>query len=519
MSGFAGWVREATEPSAAAGKPEALEGIRVLEFCPGHFGGMVAASVLAEFGAEAIKVEPPDGDPLRLVAPEEILVAGTGLPFLSEARNRRFVTLDADDSAGRDVFRRLALSADVIITTEPPERMEAMGCDYPSLREERPGIVYLSLSTYGAFGPDASRPVRDSDILCQALSGAPYIVGEPEREGGAPLPHQAPTRLGNWHGAFVQGLWGAYGVLAALHFRAETGKGQAVDLSGAESLMMFADYNITWMHTGGKARERVGNFDPAVFPYTYIRCRDGYTFIAAYNDEAFDSLMHIIGRPELARDPRFSTPKNRVALENERALLEILEEWSGDRTADEILGAVEEYTSKRGGPGRRRGHGAGEPPSRDALRGALAGERVFSARAGPRLRRTSARRAALEDERDPGAVEVGVPAPGIGQPGRVPRDPRDDGRGVPSAGGGGDVLTGRTGKANPPGHRREPRGTVRVAREPLEGCAGRCLPGEGRQALPFLCILSSEFRRENLRGYLSPPARGAVHRMSPGLVD
>jgi crotonobetainyl-CoA:carnitine CoA-transferase CaiB-like acyl-CoA transferase len=114
--------------------------------------------------------------------------------------------------------------------------------------------------------------------------------------------------------------------------------------------MMFADYNITWMHTGGKARERVGNFDPAVFPYTYIRCRDGYTFIAAYNDEAFDSLMHIIGRPEVARDPRFSTPKSRVDLENERALLTILEEWSGDRTADEILAAVDEYTSKRGGP-------------------------------------------------------------------------------------------------------------------------------------------------------------------------
>lgn len=350
MSDFQGWVREATEPSAAAGKPEALEGIRVLEFCPGHYGGMVAASILAEFGAEAIKVEDPGGDSLRLVDPERILVAGTGLPFLSEARNRRFVTLDVDDPAGRVIFRRLALSVDVFITTEPPERMEALGCDYLSLRGERPGIVYLSLSTYGAFGPDSSRPVRDSDILCQALSGAPYIVGEPEREGVPPRPHESPTRLGNWHGAFVQGLWGAYGVLAALHFRADTGKGQAVDISGAEALMMFADYNITWMHTGGKARERVGNFDPAVFPYTYIRCRDGYTFIAAYNDEAFDSLMHIIGRPELAGDPRFSTPKNRVTLENERALLEILEEWSGDRTAEEILEAVEEYTSKRGGP-------------------------------------------------------------------------------------------------------------------------------------------------------------------------
>jgi crotonobetainyl-CoA:carnitine CoA-transferase CaiB-like acyl-CoA transferase len=115
--------------------------------------------------------------------------------------------------------------------------------------------------------------------------------------------------------------------------------------------MMAMDYNITWMHAAGKARERVGNFDPAVFPYTYIRCRDGFTFMAAYNDEAFDSLLHIIGRPELARDPRFSTPKSRVRLENERALLTILEEWSGNLTADEILRAVEDYTSKRSGPG------------------------------------------------------------------------------------------------------------------------------------------------------------------------
>jgi crotonobetainyl-CoA:carnitine CoA-transferase CaiB-like acyl-CoA transferase len=351
VSGFTEWVRGATDPSKAAGKPEALTGVRVLEYCPGHFGGMVAASILAEFGADVIKVEPPGGDPLRLVAPEEIRVAGTGLPFLSEARNRRFVTLATGDPAGSAVFRRLALASDVVVTTEPPERMEATGCGYLSLREEHPGVVYLHLSTYGSFGPDAGRPVRDSDLLCQALSGGPYIVGEPEREGVPPLPHEAPTRLGNWHGGFVQGLWGAYGVLAALRFRAETGKGQAVDVAGAEALMMFADYNITWMHTGGKARERVGNFDPAVFPYTYIRCRDGYTFMAAYNDEAFDSLMHIIGRPELTRDPRFSTPKSRVALENERALLALLEEWSGNLTADEILSAVEGYTSKKSGPG------------------------------------------------------------------------------------------------------------------------------------------------------------------------
>ena len=352
MTDFTAWAKSATDPGGAMGKPEALPGLRVLEICPGHFGGMVAASILSEFGADVIKLEPPGGDPLRGVVPEGIAVGGTGMPYLSEARNRRFATLSIAAEEGRSLFRRLAQGADVVLTSEDPTRMEEAGIGYRSLSDGNPGLVFLALSTYGAFGPDARRRVKDADILCQALSGAPYIVGEPEGEGsGLPGPHQAPTKLGNWQAWFVQGLWGAFGVLAALNFRAETGKGQFVDVSGAEGLMKFVDYNITWMHTGGKERQRTGNFDPAVFPYTYIRCKDGHTFMAAYNDEAFESLMSIIGRPELTRDPRFSTPAARVQMENEKALLFLLEEWSGNLTADEILRAVEDYTSKKSGPG------------------------------------------------------------------------------------------------------------------------------------------------------------------------
>jgi len=173
VSGYAEWARRATDPASASGKPEALPGVRVLEYCPGHFGGMVAASVLGEFGADVIKVEPPGGDPLRRVAPEGVTIAGTGLPFLSEARNRRFVTLSLEEPEGRALFRRLALSSDVLVTSEPPDRMEELGIGYLSLREEGPGLVYVCLSTYGVFGPDAGRPVKDSDILCQALSGGP----------------------------------------------------------------------------------------------------------------------------------------------------------------------------------------------------------------------------------------------------------------------------------------------------------------------------------------------------------
>jgi crotonobetainyl-CoA:carnitine CoA-transferase CaiB-like acyl-CoA transferase len=352
MSDFADWAKAATDPSAASEKPEALSGIRVLEFCPGHFGGMVASSILGEFGASVIKLEPVGGDPARAYAPGGISIDGTGLIFLSEARNRLFATLSPEMPEGRDIFRRLAKISDVLVTSESIDRMDEMRIGHEILSSENPGLIHIALSLYGSFGPDAKRRAKDSDILCQALSGGPHIVGEPENRGlGPPATHQAPTRLGNWHGWFVQGLWGAFGALSALNFRAATGKGQFVDVSGAEALMKFADYNITWMHTAGQARQRVGNFDPAVFPYTYIRCRDGHTFMAAYNDEAFESLMNIIGRPELAKDPRFATPSDRVRMENEKALLTILEEWSEKLSADEILRAVEEYTSKKSGPG------------------------------------------------------------------------------------------------------------------------------------------------------------------------
>ncbi|MDH3237383.1 MAG: CoA transferase [Deltaproteobacteria bacterium] len=350
MRGFEDWAKEATDPKNAAGKPEALPGLRVLELSPGHFGGMVAASVLAEFGAEVIKVEAPGGDPARNYVPEGIVIAGTGLPFLSEARNRKFVTLSLEDEEGVRIFRRLAAVSDVVVETEGPARMDPLGLGYEFLARDHPAIIYLSLSTYGVFGPDASRRVKDSDILCQALSGVPYVTGDPE-ENGPGEEFQVPTRTGNWHGWFAQGLWGALGVLAALMHRDATGRGQMVDVAGAEAMMKFVDYNITWMHTAGRERRRTGKFDPAVFPYTYIRCRDGYTFIAAYNDEAFESLMHIIGRPELAADPRFRSGADRTRIENEKVLHAILEEWSGTRTADEILREIERYTSKKSGHG------------------------------------------------------------------------------------------------------------------------------------------------------------------------
>ena len=122
-----------------------------------------------------------------------------------------------------------------------------------------------------------------------------------------------------------------------------------MDVSGAECIMKFIDYNLNWFHMEGRVKERLGNFDLAVFPYTYIRCKDGYTFLAAYNDDAFATLMEIIGSPELAKDQRFSSFMNRTSRENEEALQRILEQWSTRYSVDEVIDRVQEVISTKGG--------------------------------------------------------------------------------------------------------------------------------------------------------------------------
>jgi crotonobetainyl-CoA:carnitine CoA-transferase CaiB-like acyl-CoA transferase len=183
--------------------------------------------------------------------------------------------------------------------------------------------------------------------FCRRHSGLAYISGEPEREG--PADYAVPTKTGSWYGWYSEGLFAAYGTLLALNFREDTGEGQFVDVSGAECLMKFIDYNMGWFHMDGKVKERLGSYDPSVFPYTFIKCKDGYTFMAAYNDEAFNTLMEIIGRPELTKDPRFSSFMQRTSLENEEALQNILEEWSTQYPVDEVIDRVQKTISKKEG--------------------------------------------------------------------------------------------------------------------------------------------------------------------------
>jgi crotonobetainyl-CoA:carnitine CoA-transferase CaiB-like acyl-CoA transferase len=325
------WIWAQEDPGRAAEKPEALDDLLVLDLSHGHYGALLTATYLAELGAEVIKVEPPGGDPARRWGPEDATVAGDGLAFVAEARNRYHVTLDLATREGRRLLRGLAARADVLVEGFEPGYLDGLGIGYRQLSRLNPRLVYVACSAYGQWGPAAPGQPREYDLIAQALSGLLHVTGDPDT---------APTKVGSWIGAYAQAVWGVVGALAALHWRQASGRGQMIDVTGGESLMRYLEYTVLLYTASGHVRGRTGLYELAVFPYTFVPVKDGWAFIAGYTDSNFGALCRIMGRPELARDPRFSTTLQRTTLENEIALREEIARWSVNYTADEILAKV-----------------------------------------------------------------------------------------------------------------------------------------------------------------------------------
>jgi crotonobetainyl-CoA:carnitine CoA-transferase CaiB-like acyl-CoA transferase len=245
----------------------------------------------------------------------------------------------------------LATKADVVIETYTPGQMDAWGIGYRQLCRASPRLLYAAISTYGQFGPKATRNTRkpDYDVADQALSGLVYMTGEPANDPRRPQPHETPTKSGNWMGWYAGGAWAAFGILAALQHRHRTGEGQFVDVSPPEALMRFTEDAVLYYDKAGKVRERVGVVDTSVSPYYFVRCKDGHQMIAGFSDVNFTGLTNIMERPELRKDPRFDSfikrTQNRLALHAE------VERWSQQYTSQEILAKVQDYMLSKRGPG------------------------------------------------------------------------------------------------------------------------------------------------------------------------
>lgn len=309
-----------------------LTGIRVLELGQ-LIAGPFAAKTLADFGADVIKVEPPDGgDPLRKW---RLLRDGTSVWWEVQSRNKRSVRADLRRPDGQALVRRLAAEADVLIENFKPGTLEGWGLGWDALHALNPRLVMLRLSGYGQTGPYAHKP--GFGILGEAMGGLRYVTGEPGR---------VPVRTGVSIGDSIAALHGVIGVLLALFHRdARGGRGQMVDVALYESVFNLMESLLPEYDAFGVVRERAGSALPGIAPSNAYRCRpgadgqDNYVLIGGNGDGIFRRLMHAIGRDDLAQNPDLAHNDGRARRAAE--LDAAIEAWTRSRSVDEVITALE----------------------------------------------------------------------------------------------------------------------------------------------------------------------------------
>jgi len=273
-----------------------LDGIVVLDVTQ-VMAGPYCTMVLCDMGARVIKVEPPDGDSSRAMAGS----AGTESPaFNAVNRGKLGIVLDLKQAAARDAFRRLARTADVVVENYRPGVMARLGLDYETLAKENPRLVYASISGYGQTGPSASK--GGFDLVAQGASGIMSVTGEPGRppvKTGLPI-----TDLG-------AGLFALAAILAAVHWRSTSGRGQYIDTSLFEAGLALSVWEAT-EYFSGQVPGPLGSAHRMSAPYQAFRCADGYVTVGAANDRSFAKLASLLGHPEWLTDRRFATDVERV---------------------------------------------------------------------------------------------------------------------------------------------------------------------------------------------------------------
>jgi len=302
----------------------ALAGVRVLDLTR-FLAGPFCTTILADLGAEVVKVEAPKGgDEGRYGYPP---VDGVPVFFLALNRGKKGITLDLRQDEGRALLRRLLPHFDVLVENFAGGTLARWGLAPAELCREHPRLIVASLSGFGQTGPWAERP--SYDIITQAASGFMSLTG---------FPGNPPTRGGGSLGDYVQGLFGTIGVLAALCARARTGHGQAVDVSSQDAMFSLLDGWPGIFAASGQLPRQVGNRHLGTAPYDCYRARDGWVVIAVASNKLFRTLAAAIGRPELGEDARFRGVSGRVARSDE--INAIVGEWVAERTVGDVVRAL-----------------------------------------------------------------------------------------------------------------------------------------------------------------------------------
>ncbi|CAH1745821.1 Succinyl-CoA--D-citramalate CoA-transferase [Thauera humireducens] len=309
---------------SAPAKP--LAGLKVIELGT-LIAGPFAARILAEFGAEVIKIESPDGgDPLRKWRK---LYEGTSLWWYLQSRNKQSVTVNLKHPDGLEVLRRLVAEADIVVENFRPGVLEKLGLGWEALSAINPGLVMLRLSGFGQSGPMAQQP--GFGAIGESMGGLRYVTGFPDRP---------PVKTGISIGDSIAALWGALGALMALrHKEVNGGAGQVVDVALYEAVFAMMESLVPEFDVFGFVRERTGNIMPGITPSNTHTTKDGkHVTIGANGDAIFRRLMLAMDRPDLADDPTLADNAGRDARRDE--LYALIDAWVAAHDEAAVLAAL-----------------------------------------------------------------------------------------------------------------------------------------------------------------------------------
>ena len=276
-----------------------LSGIRVIDFTH-HAAGPMCTMLLADYGAEVIKIEPPEGEAFRTSG--TVRVDGEHVGFIALNRNKKSVVLDLKTASGRDAVIKLIAGAQVVVENFRPGTMARLGLAYDDLLKVNPQLVYCALSAFGSTGP--YRDKQGLDVVLQAMSGIMSITGEP---GGGPLPAGAPVA------DISSGVFGALGVVLGVMESRRTGEPQKVDIAMIDCMVSLLNLRFQQVFATGEQLSRLGAAHPQASPWDVYHASDGDFVIAATRDEYWRSMCEGLGMPQFSNDARFSTIKARVA--------------------------------------------------------------------------------------------------------------------------------------------------------------------------------------------------------------
>lgn len=297
-----------------------LTGYRVLEL-GSTIAGPFCTRLLADFGAEVIKVEHPDGDPVRFMGE---LSDGVSLYGATILRNKQLISVDMKKDEGRDIVRQLMLKSDIVVENFRPGTLERLGLGYEEIAREHPGLILVRISGYGQDGPYSDRP--GYGVTAESFAGVRHLTGEPDRP---------PARVAAAMTDHLTAVYAAFGAMMALLNREKTGKGQVIDAALYEAAFSLLEPYVPAYERNGTIPKRVGPRLPNAAPNSLYLSKEGsYVLISANNDAIFRRLAEVMGRPELADDPRYATQLARSQRIDE--VDELVGEWTRQHSAKEL---------------------------------------------------------------------------------------------------------------------------------------------------------------------------------------